>query len=73
MVTDLDTRFLSDLAGLPGVEVRQVDVTSDPLPPDAFDLIHARAVLEHLPGREQVIPALAAGCAPAGCCSSRTL
>jgi len=66
MVTDLDTRFLSDLAELPGVEVRQADVMSDPFPPDAFDLIHARAVLEHLPGREQVIPALAAGLRPGG-------
>ena len=66
MVTDLDTRFLSDLAGLPGVQVRQADITSDPLPPDAFDLIHARAVLEHLPDREQVISALAAGLRPGG-------
>ena len=61
MVTDFDTRFLSDLAGLPGVKVRQADLKSDPPPPDAFDPIHARAVLEHLPGGEQVIPALAAG------------
>jgi len=50
MVTDFDTRFLSDLAGLPGVKVRQADLKSDPPPPDAFDPIHARAVLEHLPG-----------------------
>ena len=48
LATDLDTRFL-DALDAPTLEVRRHDITTDALPEGAFDLIHIRAVLEHLP------------------------
>jgi 2-polyprenyl-3-methyl-5-hydroxy-6-metoxy-1,4-benzoquinol methylase len=48
------------------VELRRHDVTSDAIPTSAYDLIHARLVLLHLPGRDQVIERLAAALAPGG-------
>src|SRR4051794_33999965 len=48
LVTDVDTRFLEPLAS-GTVEVRHHDIRVDPLPESAFDVIHSRLVLEHLP------------------------
>jgi SAM-dependent methyltransferase len=61
--TDVDLRFLDEL---PGVEVIQHDVTTDPLEPDAYDLVHARMVVEHLPDRPGVIGRLVAALRPGG-------
>ena len=41
-------------------------MTSDPLEQDAFDLVHARAVLEHLPARDEVIGRLVSALRPGG-------
>jgi SAM-dependent methyltransferase len=49
-----------------GVRVLRHDITRDPAPGDAFDLIHARALLEHLPARDEVIARLAGWLAPGG-------
>jgi len=65
VATDLDTRFLGDVSA-DNVEIRRHDVTSDPLEEDAFDLVHARAVVEHLPGRRDVIARLAKSLRPNG-------
>ena len=46
---DLDTRFFSDE---PGIEARQGDILSDDVERDAYDLVHCRALLHHLPGRQ---------------------
>ena len=46
---DLDTRFFAEE---PGIEARQGDILSDDLEPDAYDLVHCRALLHHLPGRQ---------------------
>lgn len=54
LVTDLETRFLDRLAG-PTIEVRKHRLGHDPLPNQVFDLVHARAVMEHQPDR---MPAL---------------
>ena len=54
LVTDLETRFLERLAG-PTIEVRQHRLGHDPLPKNVFNLVHARAVMEHQPDR---MPAL---------------
>ena len=43
------------------------DVTVDPCPGEPFDLIHARFVLCHLPGRQQVLQRLAGWLKPGGC------
>ncbi|HLL49805.1 MAG TPA: class I SAM-dependent methyltransferase, partial [Thermomicrobiales bacterium] len=65
LATDIDTRFLDALAA-PNVEVRQHNVVTEPLPEGAFDLVHARAVLEHLPQREQVLERMVAALKPGG-------
>src|SRR5215475_6958128 len=49
---DIDTSFL-DTLDEPNLEVRRHNLVSDTLPPDSFDLIHARMVLMHLPSREE--------------------
>lgn len=51
LATDLDTRFLESLADAV-LEVRRHDIARDPLPDPAFDLVHARLILVHLPERE---------------------
>lgn len=62
---DIDTRFIEPLAG-DAIEVRRVDIRTDQLPPGAFDLVHARLVLEHLPDRRDIVGALAAALRPGG-------
>src|SRR6266571_2706725 len=65
VATDLDTQFLDDLPR-PPVEVVRHDITSDPVEHGAFDLVHARAVLEHLPSRGEVITRLLTALRPGG-------
>ena len=65
IVTDLDTRFLDSLR-LPNTEVRRHDVAKDPLPADAFDLVHARLVLLHVRERDQALARMAAAVRPGG-------
>jgi len=42
------------------------DLTTDPLPDGPWDVIHARLVLGHLPGRHDILRRLAAALAPDG-------
>ncbi|MFJ5927218.1 class I SAM-dependent methyltransferase [Kitasatospora sp. NPDC092948] len=61
----------TDLAPLPMAErpaltVRRHDVVRDPLPEAAFDLVHVRLVLSHLPEREAVLARLFAALRPGG-------
>jgi SAM-dependent methyltransferase len=42
------------------------DLTSDPLPDGPWDLIHARLVLRHVPGRHEILRRLAGTLAPGG-------
>ena len=65
LVTDIDTRFLEPLAS-ETVEVRRHDVRTDALDEAAFDLIHARLVLEHLPERREILSKLVAALRPGG-------
>jgi SAM-dependent methyltransferase len=65
LVTDLDTRFLHSLR-LPNTEVQRHDVAKDPLPADAFDLVHARLVLLHIRERDQALTRMAAAVRPGG-------
>jgi SAM-dependent methyltransferase len=67
LATDIDPRFLEPLAAdHPNLEVCRHDVVSDDLPESAFDLVHARMVLEHLPERERALCRMAAALAPGG-------
>lgn len=68
LVTDIDPRHLEALAasGRSNIEVRSHDVGLDPLPEGAFDLIHARLVLIHVPQRETALARLVAALEPGG-------
>jgi SAM-dependent methyltransferase len=63
--TDLDTRYLAALAA-DGITVLEHDLLADDFPPGSFDVIHARAVLEHIPAREDALDRLAEWLAPDG-------
>ena len=65
VVTDIDTRFLETIT-LPNLEVRRHDIIRDPLPKEAFDLVHTRMVLIHLPERDEVLGRMAAALKPGG-------
>ncbi|SHN74228.1 class I SAM-dependent methyltransferase [Cryptosporangium aurantiacum] len=63
VATDLDVRFLEADSV---IEVRQHDVTTDPLEEGAYDVVHARAVLEHIPDRARIVAKLATALRPGG-------
>jgi SAM-dependent methyltransferase len=65
LATDVDLRFLDGLHE-PNLEVRQHDIVDDELLETAFDLVHARGVLEHLPAREQALDRMVAATRPGG-------
>jgi len=61
---DVDIRFQPPSAGV--VQVLRRDVTSEPIGASEFDLVHARAVLQHLAPREAVLDAMVAAAKPGG-------
>jgi SAM-dependent methyltransferase len=63
--TDVDLRFHAPPTSTV-IEVRHHDITSDPLPSDHFDLVHIRAVLQHVAEREVVLDRLFAALRPGG-------
>jgi SAM-dependent methyltransferase len=65
LATDLDPRFLETLKNSK-LEVRRHDIVNDPLPEAAYDLIHARLVLNSLPRWEGVLDKLLAALKPGG-------
>lgn len=65
LATDLDTRFLESRAD-PAFELRQHDIARDPLPDRAFDLVHARLILVHLPERESALAKMVGALKPGG-------
>ncbi|HET9256951.1 MAG TPA: methyltransferase domain-containing protein [Pseudonocardiaceae bacterium] len=54
VAADIDTRNL-DPRRSPNLNVQEVDITTHEFAPSSFDLVHARAVLCHLPAREDVL------------------
>jgi ubiquinone/menaquinone biosynthesis C-methylase UbiE len=68
LVTDIDPRFVAESTcrSLANVELRRHDIGIDPLPEAAFDLIHARLVLMHVPQRRQALERLARVLKPGG-------
>ena len=65
LATDLDTRFLESQADR-GFEVQRNDITRDPLTDGAFDLVHARLILVHLPEREAALATMVGALKPGG-------
>lgn len=65
VAADLDTGFLAGL-GLPNLEVVQLDVATDEIERRAFDLVHARDLLVHIPERDAVLEKMADALKPGG-------
>lgn len=65
VATDISTRFLAALDAT-NLSVIEHDLTADELPGGPFDLLHARAVVEHLGNREELLRRLAASLRPGG-------
>jgi SAM-dependent methyltransferase len=65
VATDIDTRFLKRLH-FPHLEVRQSDIAAAPLETGAFDLVHARMLLEFIPERDAVLRHMMAALKPGG-------
>ncbi len=61
---DKDLRFHHEMPA--NVEVHCLDLVDDALPDDTFDLVHARAVLQHIPERDAVLERLARTVRPGG-------
>jgi ubiquinone/menaquinone biosynthesis C-methylase UbiE len=66
LVTDIDPRFIERRQRHGIVELRRHDVGVDPLPEQAFDLIHARLVLMHVPQRQKALASLVGALKPRG-------
>jgi SAM-dependent methyltransferase len=65
MAVDLDTRFVERVDAT-NLEIRRLDLVGDPLPQEAFDFVHTRLVLMHIPQREQVLARLITALRPGG-------
>lgn len=65
VTTDLDTRFLEPLKG-PNLEVYRHNIGTDRLPEAAFDLIHTRLVLMHVPERDAALAQMISSLKPGG-------
>jgi SAM-dependent methyltransferase len=65
LATDIEPRFLRALAR-PNMEVRRHDIGVEALPERAFDLVHARLVLMHVPDRNLALDRLIGALKPGG-------
>ena len=65
VATDIETRFLEPLRSA-NLEVRRHDASREDLEEEAFDLVHARHVLAHVPEREAALRKMAAAVRPGG-------
>ena len=64
LATDVDDRFLE--GDEHHLEFRLHDIARDPLPPDQYDLAHARGVLEHIGERERALATMVSATKPGG-------
>lgn len=65
VAVDLDTSFL-DVSEADNVEIRQLDLRSESLPKNRFDLVHTRFVLGHIPERVEILDSLVDTLRPGG-------
>jgi SAM-dependent methyltransferase len=64
-VTDIDPSWVAR-APAPNLVIMRHDIGVDPLPERAFDLVHARLVLMHVPGRDAALRRMVSALAPGG-------
>src|SRR5690606_36441685 len=65
VATDRDTRFL-EIRDQPNLEVRRHDITRDDLEREAYDVIHTRLLLSHLPAHDAALQRMVAALKPGG-------
>jgi len=65
VAVDLDATFLRELAE-PSLEIREQDIATTDLETAAFDLVHTRDLLVHVPERDAVVEKLAGAVRPGG-------
>jgi SAM-dependent methyltransferase len=65
LATDLNTHFL-DTVDAPNLTVLRHDIATDALLEGDFDLVHARALLEHVSARETALAKMVAALKPGG-------
>lgn len=65
VATDLDTRFLEQ-RNEANLEVRAHDITRDEIEAGAYDLVHCRLLLSHLPAYDEALRRMAAALKPGG-------
>jgi SAM-dependent methyltransferase len=65
VATDLDPRFLAGVEG-PNLEVRRHDILVDDVEMGAYDLVHCRALLLHLPDPQRALVRMFAAVRPGG-------
>jgi SAM-dependent methyltransferase len=65
VASDVDLRYLDQLHA-PDLEVRRIDIVHDNLEQGAYELVTVRAVLHHLPGREEAVRRMIAALKPGG-------
>src|SRR4051812_17392220 len=65
VVTDIDTRFI-DAIDASNLEARRHDIVQDDLEAAAFDVVHCRLVLEHLPASDVALKKMIAALKPGG-------
>lgn len=63
IATDIDPRFLTDI---PGIRVITHNAATDDFPAASLDVVHVRALLCHLPEREDILTRLATWVRPGG-------
>lgn len=66
LATDIDVSWLTSAGDHVSYEVRRHDIGADPAPEEAFDLVHARLVLVHVPQRVEALRTLALSLKPGG-------
>ena len=65
LATDINLSWAGEAAA-PNVDVLEHDVASDPPPEGPFDLVHARLVLVHVPGRDTALANMVSALRPGG-------
>lgn len=65
VATDLDVRFLERIDA-PNIEVRRHDILEDELEQGAYDLVHSRFLLEHLPRYRDALARMVDALKPGG-------
>jgi SAM-dependent methyltransferase len=65
VASDIDVRYMADL-GVACLEVRRLDVMADAIEDRAYDLVVARALLHHLPGRKTALERMIGAVKPGG-------